>query len=219
MVVVPGRTPRARPATLRSGALPRGDVRICTPHLLEDEALPDVQQVSNMSRGLIDRGGLRRRRPRGHRAEEGVRVGRRCRSAGRDAAVDPGNVEHRLNFSNSSFAGWWMVMMIVLPVFFARSASRLTSAVVSSAASPLVGSSRNRMTRVRHEASSAMFDAGACAGRPRSTFLSGSPIWRFLTPSSPRSRRKSRRRVGRSLPPRSREATGTAPSTSPPRRP
>ncbi len=41
--------------------------------------------------------------------------------------------------------------MIVLPVFFVRSASRVISAVVSSAARPDVGSSRKRMTGIGHE--------------------------------------------------------------------
>ena len=73
-------------------------------------------------------------------------------------------------------------MTIVLPVFFVSSASRLTSAVVSSAASPLVGSSRKRMTG-SVTSSSAMFTRLRCP--PESTFFSGLPIWRFLQALEP----------------------------------
>jgi len=90
----------------------------------------------------------------------------------------------RLNFSNSSLAGWWIVMMIVLPVAFVRSCSKVISAVVSSAARPEVGSSRNKMTG---SVTSSRAMLTRLRWPPESTFFSGLPIWRFFTPSKPRS--------------------------------
>ncbi len=79
----------------------------------------------------------------------------------------------RLNFSYSSLAGWWMVMMMVLPVRLVSSASKLMSAVVSSAARPLVGSSRKTMTG-SVTSSRAIFTR--LRWPPERTFFSGFPI-------------------------------------------
>jgi hypothetical protein len=92
-----------------------------------------------------------------------------------------------LNFSYSSFAGWWIVMMIVLPVDFVTSLSSVISAVVSSAARPEVGSSRNRMHRVGHELER---DVHALPLPPESTFFSGLPISRFFRLSRPSVRQR-----------------------------
>ena len=87
-----------------------------------------------------------------------------------------------------------MVMMIVLPVAFVRSWSKVMSAVVSSAARPDVGSSRNRITG-SVTSSSAMLTRFRLPALPRGSSSRACRSWRCFTAVEAEVLDRSARRV------------------------